>query len=239
MKDINKINDKNKIDLNSLSKFLIKKGDDTLNLLFMLNNFKEKDYSNKKLQDYYLTIFNYDMSTLPKELWNYYYFCEKAVYINPRALNYVPENLQNYTLCEKAVYQVGDTIRFVSKKLIDYALCEKAISKDGFNIEYIPKDIGNYYSLCKIAVYENGKALEFIPEELRDYPICKIAILNNPTIIEYVPKTVKNYYSLLKIAYENEEYFEKRNLVPIHNVKAFINNEYSTSINPKTFMHPK
>jgi hypothetical protein len=227
MKDINEINDKNQIDLNYLSEFLLDKEDDLLDFLLQINHYKKIDYSSDLVQNYYL-----ETAFIPKELWNYYSFCEKAVSINGlvikfvpenyrtkeiceiaisqngRALEYVPENLIDYSLCKKAISQDGYALKFVPENLIDYSLCEKAISQDGNAIKFVPKNLPEYYSLSEKAVYINGNAIRYVHIDFIDYPLCEKAMSNYGNL-EDVPEEFINY-TLLKLSYKNRRYDTKQ-----------------------------
>jgi hypothetical protein len=162
LKNITKINTKNNIDLDSLNNFLLGEGDDFLNFLLMVNDYKKRDYSNNKIQEYYLreAYFKPLHHTYPEELWMYYSFCERGVSINGMCLKYIPEQLKDYNLCKKAIISAP------------------------FALNYTPKTIENYYELVKIVMrdlikfkmyrrsimYNYGISDEYIPQLKKDFP---------------------------------------------------------------------
>jgi hypothetical protein len=186
MKDINEINNKNKIDLESLNNFLIKKGDSELDFLLQVNEYKKiTDNSSERIHDYFL---EKPTKTVPKELWNNYSFCKKAVSNDGAALEFVPENLPEY-----------------------YSLCEKALSNDGFAIKYVSENIPEYYSLCYKAVSNDGAALKDVHIDFIDYPLCEKA-MSNYGDLKYVPEEFINY-TLVKLAYKNSRYNTKQFII--------------------------
>jgi hypothetical protein len=170
MKDINKINDKNEIDLESLNDFLLEKGDDYLEALLIFKKYINVNYSNQYIKDYIIEqnlIYN-----LPAELYNNYDFWYKAVSYQASNIGKVPVNLIDYPLCEKAVSQSGYYLRDIPKKFIDYPLCKKAVSNYSMALADVPKNIDNYYELVNIA-FQNNKFIFHDLEEYEDIDIDK------------------------------------------------------------------
>jgi uncharacterized membrane protein YecN with MAPEG domain len=189
LEKLNEINNKNKIDLISLNNFLFKKGDDLLEFLLQINEYKKIDSSSDRIHNYYL---EKGIKNVPKYLFNNYSFCNKAVSNYGNALQFVPKHLKDYKLCDKAVSNHGNALQFVPKHLKDYKLCEKAVSNYGNALEYVPEKLIDY-ALCEKAVEDRYTALEYVPENLKDYKICDKAVSNYGNVLEFVPENLRDY----------------------------------------------
>jgi hypothetical protein len=162
MKDINLINDKNQIDLNSLSNFLLDKEDDCLEVFLQIKGFKEINYISEFFFKRILPNNYFNKGLIPKELWYDYSFCEIAVSHEGNFLMNVSENIENY-----------------------YSLCEKAVSQNGGALYHVPKNIQDY-SLCEKAVLQNKNVIRFIKD-----PLIKQQIKEKFNLMEYISKEVK------------------------------------------------
>jgi hypothetical protein len=202
------ISDKHKIDLLSLNNFLLEKGDDLIDILLQVNGFKEKNLSNKRLLNYYISIIysneEDDIKRIPKELWNIYSFREKAVSKNGWILEFVSKHLRDYSICEKAVFTNGTALEFVPEELRDYSLCEKAISQDGTALQFVPDNIENYYSLCEKAVTSQYGCLPYVSKKIIDYSLCEKAVLSFSDSIFHVPKHLQDFH-LWEIVVSNDK----------------------------------
>jgi hypothetical protein len=213
LSDIYETNEKNKIDIHSLNDFLLEKGDDLLDVLLQIEGFKVIDYSNEKVQDHFL---EKALWIVPKELWNYYSFCEKIIKAQvDDFLKYIPKNIENYS-----------------------NLVKLAINKSPYNLSYLkPEDVDDYYSICKIAVNRNGRVLYYVDEKFKDFMICLVAIREDALALESVPKTMdkSDYESLVTEAFREEKYIIEEDWFPVEYIpllkKRFPNNEYLQTYN--------
>jgi hypothetical protein len=207
MKDINLINDKNQIDLNSLSNFLLDKEDDLLNILFQIKEYKEIDINN----DNFINHCSDNRHQIPQNFWFNRKFRYKVVSKNGLALGKVPKNLKDYSLCELAVSSpydsnYGNPIESVPRELRDYNIYEKAVSNKGRTLYFVPRELRDY-NLCEKAVSNDGGALQYVPFNLIDYPICYKGVSQNGWSLAYVPQELKDY-NIIKKAFQQRNNFD-------------------------------
>jgi hypothetical protein len=212
--DIYETNEKNQIDIHSLNDFLLEKGDDLLDVLLQIEGFKVIDYSNEKVQDHFL---EKALWIVPKELWNYYSFCEKIIkaQVDYNFLKYIPKNIENYS-----------------------NLVKLAINKSPYNLSHLkPEDVDDYYSICKIAINKDGRILYYVDEKYRDYEICLVAVRDNAQALNSVPKTISksDYQYLVYEAFKEDKYVIEYDWFPVEYIpylkNIFPNNEYLKSYN--------
>jgi hypothetical protein len=195
MKNIDKVSDRNQIDLLSLNKFFIEKGDDELEYLLWNNQLIDTNYSNERIQNYIIKRFQ------PNEIKNEFYL--------------------SYKFCEKIVTKDGMALMYVPEHLKDYNLCEKAVNNEPYAIHFIPKTIENYYELVKIVFklavkwkLKESEIFKYISRDdliqlKKDFPE-HIDFFDELNLKEYISKEVRK---LLK-----EQIFKNKNYL-IKNIK--------------------
>jgi hypothetical protein len=196
IKNIDKLSDNNhKIDILSLNKFLIERGDNFLETI-ITNNYtfiKREDITKEFFQLNYKKIFHGesidDLDFLGKDFPIEWYNVDIFKYI-----------LDTYFI----LFPAFKTIKLFPKEIFYiYNYCELFIKYNTVFLEYIPKDIENYYELVKQAfikydeiIWKNWFPKEYIPQLRKDFP-------DNLTVKAYIQlkNLSENKNSLLREDY--------------------------------------
>jgi hypothetical protein len=196
IKNIDKLSDNNhKIDILSLNKFLLERGDNFLeNIIRERYTFiKREDITKEFFQLNYKKIFHGesidDLDFLGKDF--------PIDWYNVNIFKYI---LDTYFI----LFPVFKTIKLFPKEIFyNYNYCELFIKYNTVFLEYIPKDIENYYELVKQAfmkydeiIYRKWFPKEYISKLRKDFP-------DNLTVKAYMQlkNLSENNNSLLKEDY--------------------------------------
>jgi hypothetical protein len=224
MKDINVVSDKNQLDLKSLNKFLIKKGDSFLNYKLQSRKYIPPTKENafklylSSLDKHFLYYYKFD-DLLKKEFYENYYVNLYKIdndipdkFINKEILKELIE-YNEYMYNGKNILNLIKNTKF--KNLLDYDLVKLAAktfvydqnyyNRDSF-VDYVPekylkKDI--YLELLKNQPIENYEYIydEMTNDMLNDYNILSYILKYQPWFIfKYKDKNNEEFYLLLKKA---------------------------------------
>ena len=218
MKDINKLNDKNQIDLESLNNFLLTKGDNYLDRLIITKTIKKENITKDFFQKNYDLIFegSKDRSDFNGEDFPAEWYTDDIIsdiineFSYSKCLLFLNSNIKNYyLLCEKTIEKNAYSLVYVPKTIKNYYhLCEKAVLIEPVTLDIVPKTIKNYYLLCEKAVSLEPFTLHIVPEELRDYSICEKAVSNEGRALQYVPENIQDYFICEKAVLQNKDALE-------------------------------
>jgi hypothetical protein len=206
--------DRHKIDIKSLSNFLIEKGDRVLDTLLYARGYKEIDYYSDFFREEIIKYVNSDIiKKVPKELWDDYSFCltlsSKNAYY---AIDFINEDfLNDYNIVKNLLSQQGELINKVNPDILDEKLIRLAnktntSGKDLTDTCYFWEHYDGRYELLKkiISVYPDKIRYIHANEykyalDNKYYELFKIAYLKNKNIMRY-NKLIKHwsYYERLK-----------------------------------------
>jgi hypothetical protein len=217
----NDVDNIHKIDIISLNKFFLERGDKLLSRLLFDTFYILPDKEN--FQKNYIKILevyskkndiadNDNLVMIPKDYYNddiiqgiidrFGYRWGILGLINPHA-----KGLDKYI--EKYIIKHEDyqMLQYISPELENYyELCEFLIKKMSSSIKYVDEYFDRYEELALLSLsVSNGISFFLIPYGLRSEKLCIDAVNKNAFNILYVPNTINNYYSLMKIAYQKDK----------------------------------
>jgi hypothetical protein len=249
MKNLLEVNKRNQINLISLNKFFLEKGDKLVEKFINNSDYISlKTITKEYFQENFLNIFTYvtEYSQIYEDDFNsddfpieWYNDDIIETIINKRDvfLHMIPYTLRTYEICIKAVRDDGYALKYVPLYLKDYKMCKLAVLNNGWAITYVPTTTPNYKSICKFAVTNRPNSLNRIPIKFIDYNLCSIAVTYRPHTFFAVPNKFKDYKLCKKAVLGdggNLQYVPMKlrdyNLCKI----AVSNNFYSLEYIPKT-----
>jgi hypothetical protein len=223
--------DRHKIDIKSLSNFLIEKGDRVLDTLLYARGYKEIDYYSDFFREEIIKYVNSDIiKKIPKELWDDYSFCLTVSSRNGYyAIDFINEDfLNDYNIVKNLLTQQGELINKVNPDILDEKLIRLAnktntSGKDLTDTCYFWEHYDGRYELLKKIISVYPDKIRFIrPSDSRFavdkkyYELLKIAYLKNKNILRYKDIKYKYtpYYEKLKnefgIKFYLKEYISKQ-----------------------------
>jgi hypothetical protein len=183
-------NNNHNIDLISLNKFLLEKGDNFLENLIDNNKFiKKEDITKEFFQKKYRTIFDGIFSV--DDSFSFTGEDFPVEYYNEKIIKNLVEEYNKF----------GKYLLFLNSKLdIYFQLAKYTITtKASWMLIYIPKTIENYYSLVKLAFEKDNNIIreewfpkEYIPKLINDYPQ-NTDFLKKYLLKEYISKEVRKF----------------------------------------------
>jgi hypothetical protein len=199
MKDINVINDNNKIDLFSLNKFLLSKEDNFLEYLLLENNLifglDENKIRNFILKGYKPLKVFYNNIKIDIEL---------KLYLN-MLLKF--EEIKFDTTNNK--FELTNLIKELFDSNNKYISIDGLVKYNSLFIKYIPENLLTQ-EICNKLYDKNNRNIIYLPNKFKTYEMCKKVIERYQYFFVYLPDpldndgtliTVEECYSLLKLAY--------------------------------------
>jgi hypothetical protein len=217
------VGDKSQLDIISLNKMFIKRGDNLLSSLLYKHLYllpdketfqknwdvyikKYDEYLNERDNRNFLIPKDYYTKEIIEDILNYvaYFDNNRLELINQYADGFA-DSVKEYILEKPLIFNY-------IKHNIDgyYELCELIIKEEASNISLVSNllEDSKLVELCKLAVSINGLVLQIVYDIIilsLNPEVCYIAVRQNGEALRHVPKSIKNYYSFVKAAYEQNK----------------------------------
>jgi hypothetical protein len=224
------IGDKSQLDIISLNKMFIKRGDNLLSSLLYKHLYllpdKETFQNNWdvyiKKYDEYLNERDNKNIIIPKEYYTkeiiedilYYvgYFSNNRFDLINQYVDGFADVIKEYISSgNHGSYNQNYVLQYIKHDIKGYYdLFKFFIKSEPYAIRFVSNLLENdkLVELCKLAVSINGFVLQFVDDKIilsLNPEVCYIAVRQNGEALRHVPKSIKNYYSFVKAVYEQNK----------------------------------